>query len=56
MEEVLVDNPRYPHDILIYRVGKKAIDTKPSPDDDDPFSEVANTDVTSDAECETTNH
>lgn len=54
MEEVLVDNPRYPHDILIYRVGKKAIDTKPSPDDDDPFSEVANIDVSSDAESEKT--
>lgn len=36
MYEEEIINPRYPHDILIYRVGKKSEDTS---DDDDPFAE-----------------
>lgn len=36
MYEEEIINPRYPHDILIYRVGKKSEDTS---DDDDPFAD-----------------
>lgn len=36
MYEEEIINPRYPHDILIYRVGKKSEDTS---EDDDPFAE-----------------
>lgn len=36
MYEEEIANPRYPHDILIYRVGKKSEDTS---DDDNPFAE-----------------
>ena len=36
-EEVI--NPRYPHEILIYRVGKKNTGNASAVDDDDPFAE-----------------
>lgn len=36
-EEII--NPRYPHEILIYRVGKKNTGDVSVVDDDDPFAE-----------------
>lgn len=36
-EEII--NPRYPHEILIYRVGKKNTGSASVVDDDDPFAE-----------------
>lgn len=36
-EEII--NPRYPHEILIYRVWKKNTDNASAVDDDDPFAE-----------------
>lgn len=47
MRKVKIDNPQYPHDILIYRVTQKKTTTTGSDsktvDDDDPFAETGTT-------------
>lgn len=49
-EEII--NPRYPHEILIYRVGKKNTDNAPAVDDDDPFAESVPSDGSSESSDE----
>lgn len=41
-EEIV--NPRYPHEIMIYRVGKRNTDSQPVLDDDDPFADTPKSD------------
>lgn len=47
MRKVKIDNPQFPHDILIYRVTQKKTTTTGSDsktvDDDDPFAETGTT-------------
>ncbi len=47
MRKVKIDNPQYPHDILIYRVTQKKTTTTGSDsktvDDEDPFAETGTT-------------
>ena len=47
MRKIKIDNPQYPHDILIYRVTQKKTTTTGSDsktvDDDDPFAETGTT-------------
>ena len=53
MEETVINNPRFPHDILIYRVGRKAVETEPV-DDDDPFADTPQSGDSSNTETERT--
>lgn len=39
MRKPKIDNPRYKHDILIYRTGVKVVDGTVQEEDDDPFAE-----------------
>ena len=51
-EEII--NPRYPHEILIYRVGKKNTGNASAVDDDNPFAESVTSENGSDSTEERT--